>query len=139
MKAFALTFVALFSLNTFAFAPSYDGRPELNIVMGVDKNAFPDESPLRFPCTSTLGKVSCGQIKFENKVCERTFFVSRFVNKLELSCLINLRKVVIGYADARYYTPGTSRDQFGFYAVTFTRNVSLKRDTSANTIFSVKP
>ena len=126
MKTLILIIV-LFSFKLWAFAPNSDGRPDFTIVLGVDTKASRYDNPFRFPCTLFMGKAFCDntQIEIENETCARTLFVDRIANKMEVSCMIKLRKVVIATTSQQALVKQNS-SRYDFLPLRFTNAVSMK-------------
>ncbi len=139
MKIALSLLLFLLSFQSYSFVPSFNPGADDEIVLGFDKSVTARENPLRFPCIRSGGETDCNRVKFENKVCERTFFVERIDNQMELSCLIGLKKVVIGYSDARTYNTQSQRDQFGIYRLTLSNKVSFVRATRYNLLLKITP
>ena len=121
-----------------ALAPSFDGRPGLTLVLGLDKKAPAFENPFRFPCTAILDKAYCNiaQFKFENEQCERSIWVDRIASRMEISCMIKLRKIVLAVTEqqARIHQP---QSQFDYYPLQFTNAVRLRQNKKSEFLYEI--
>lgn len=132
LKSFIVFSLFLSAIQTWAFVPNYDQRPEINMVLGVDKTIPTYQNPFRFPCTQFQGSVYCDKtgISFKNIACANTLWVDRLAHKMEVSCLINLKKVVIATTDFRSKVSTGSLSKFDYYPLQFTKAVRLQRVSS---------
>lgn len=131
MKTVIVAAAMLLMNQVWAFAPSFENRPELEVVLGVDKTIPSYQNPFRFPCTEFQGRAFCEKtgITFQNQACGRTLWVDSLAHKMEISCLINLKKVVIATTDQRAKVATGSR--FDYYPLILAKGVSLVRTASS--------
>lgn len=123
-----------YSLLSFAFFDSSgrDGspKPDLKLVLGIDPRVETYQSPFLFPCTEISGHVFCetSNVRFENASCARTFFVDRIANKMELSCRLGLRKVVIAMGNSGLQYKAIEGSKYGHIPLQISNQVQLKRN-----------
>lgn len=132
---FALLFSAL---NSFGFATYSPERPDMLLVLGLNKQAPALSNPFQFPCTHVADRVYCGNsgIRFENEQCAKSIFVDRIADKMEISCNIGLRSIVLGVTmtHARVKLPHSKSD---FYPVRFSKNVRIKTSNTRGYIYDI--
>lgn len=133
MKALFI-FLMIYSLSGFAFYDSSNrggsSGPEIKLVLGIDPRVETYQSPFRFPCTEISGHVFCetSNVQFENAACARTFFVDRIAHKMELSCRLGLRKVVIATANGGLQYKAVEGSKYGHIPLQISNQVLLKRN-----------
>lgn len=133
MKAL-FSLIIIYSFSSFGFYDSGSrddsSRPGLKLVLGIDPRVESYQSPFRFPCTEISGHVFCetSNVRFENAGCARTFFVDRIAHKMELSCRLGLRKVVIATANGRLQYKAVEGSRYGHIPLQISNQVQLKRN-----------
>lgn len=135
MRFIGSVLLICYSFMAFAFDPTPLGgghRPEINLVLGIDRTVPSYSSPYKFPCTEMMDNVYCDQpqIRFADPQCARTFFVDRLAHQLELSCQMGLRKMIIAKADLRVQGAVPPEERYGYIPIQLERSVRLKRVSS---------
>ncbi len=124
----------IYSLSGLAFYDSSNrggpSGPEVKLVLGIDSTVETYQSPFRFPCTEISGHVFCetSNVQFESPACARTFFVDRIANKMELSCRLGLRKVVIATANGGLQYKAVEGSRYGHIPLQISNQVQLNRN-----------
>lgn len=132
-------FALLFSvLNSFGFATHSSDRPDMLLVLGLNKQAPALTNPFQFPCTNIADRVHCENsgIRFENEQCGKTVFVDRIANKMEISCQIGLRSIVLGVTMSQARVK-LMNSKFDFYPVRFAKSVRIKPSSTRGFIYEI--
>lgn len=135
---FAVAITLLLSMKAWSLVPTFDPRPDMLMVLGIDKKTSPYENPWVFPCAFVGTQAVCEKtlIQIENDQCARTLFVDRIAHKMEVSCMIKLKKVVLAVTVQTARVPQKD-SRYDYIPLRFTKAISVQHSFDRKSAYKV--
>lgn len=97
-----------------------------DIVLGVDYEMEPGESPYMFPCLAMMGSMFCdSNLTIKNQQCARTISFSKTPAQLFVNCQMNGEKILLAQSAKGERAISDDTQPAGYFYLVFNPRVKL--------------
>lgn len=132
MKQFVL-------LASFLFAFTANATTLRDVVLGVDFQAYDDESPYMFPCNAYMGVMFCdNHVVIRDKTCSKSIRINDQSGIKVVSCTTAKGEdVALAWTEKNARLMEDDTQAAGYYRLTFSPIVELKKINDAQSILII--